>query len=54
MGILLVAGLPNDERLRDRAVFEGFEMFPAPFTADQLIEKTEQVLKAAQKRAAER
>ena len=52
MGILIVAGLLEDVRLQNRSAFEGFEEFPQPFTADQLIEKIEQVLRASQKRAA--
>jgi len=52
MGVLVVAGLLDDNRLQDRAVLEGFDIFPPPFTADQLIEKVEEVLKTAQKRGA--
>ena len=54
MGVLLVAGLLEDDRLQYRAVLESFETFPPPFTADQLIEKVEAVLKTAQKRAVRR
>jgi len=54
MGVLVVAGLLEDVRLQNRTVLEGFEEFPQPFTADQLIDKVEQVLKRAQKRAAGR
>src|SRR5579872_7134914 len=39
MGVLLVAGLLDDDRLRYRADLAGFDVFPAPFTAAQLIEK---------------
>jgi CheY-like chemotaxis protein len=46
--ILFVAGLLNDDRLQYRAHVEGFEIFPPPFSAIQLLEKVEQVLKAAQ------
>jgi len=53
MGILIVAGLLDDDRIRYRADLEGFEIFPPPFAADQLIERVEQVLKAAQERAAQ-
>jgi hypothetical protein len=41
----------DDDRFKYRADVEGFEIFPPPFTADQLIEKVEEVLKAAQERA---
>ncbi len=53
MGILIVAGLLVDDRLQYRADIEKFEIFPPPFTAAQLIEKVEQILKA-QARAAHR
>jgi DNA-binding NtrC family response regulator len=52
MGVLVVAGLLKDERLQDRAELEGFEVFPPPFTAVQLLEKVKEVLNAARKRAA--
>ena len=48
MGVLIVAGLVNDDRLQYRAELEEFEIFPPPFTAAQLIEKVEEVLKALQ------
>ena len=54
MGILVVAGILDDDRLQYRANLEGFEIFPPPFTAAQLIEKVEQVLKTAQERAAQK
>jgi len=52
MRILIVAGLLDDDRLQYRADLEAFEIFPPPFTAAQLIEKVEEVLKTAQERAA--
>ncbi len=48
MGILIVAGLLDDDRLVYRADLERFEIFPPPFTAAQLIEKVKQVLRTAQ------
>jgi hypothetical protein len=54
MGVLVVAGLLEDVRLQNRAILEGFEEFPPPFTSDQLVEKVEHVLKKAHKRAAGR
>ncbi|MGD1090902.1 MAG: response regulator [Bryobacteraceae bacterium] len=53
MGVLLVSGFLDDDRLQHRADVEGFDIFPQPFPAAQLIEKVEQVLKAAQERAAQ-
>ncbi len=52
MGVLIVAGLLDDDRLKYREDFEGFEIFPPPFTAAQLTEKVEQALKTAQERLA--
>lgn len=52
MAVLVVAGLPDDDRLRYRKEVEGFEMFPKPFTTAHLLEKVEEVLKRSQERAA--
>jgi DNA-binding NtrC family response regulator len=52
MGVLLVAGLLDDDRLRYREDLAGFDVFPTPFTAAQLVEKVEEVLKATAERAA--
>jgi DNA-binding response OmpR family regulator len=52
MGILMVAGLLDDDRLRYRANLEGFGVFPEPFAAAQLIQKVDEVLRAAHARAA--
>ena len=52
MGVLIVAGLLADDRLLYRADIEGFEIFPPPFTAAQLVEKVEEVLKAVRACAA--
>jgi DNA-binding NtrC family response regulator len=46
MGVLVVAGLPDDTRLRIPAELEAFEIFPRPFTAAELIEKVEMTLQA--------
>jgi len=54
MGVLMVAGFLNDDRLEYRAELEEFEIFPAPFTAAQLLEKVEEVLKIAREREARR
>jgi DNA-binding NtrC family response regulator len=53
MGILMVAGFLDDDRIRYRAKLEGFEIFPAPFPASQLLEKVAEVMKAARDRAAQ-
>ncbi len=52
MGVLVIAGLLDDHRLRDRAAIERFEVFPPPFTADQMLAKVKEVLKATRERAA--
>ena len=52
MAVLIVAGLLDDDRLQFRADLEKFEIFPPPFTAAQLIEKVEEVLKTARERGA--
>jgi DNA-binding NtrC family response regulator len=52
MGILIVAGLLVDDRLQYRADIEQFDVFPAPYTAAQLVEKVRQVMKTAKERAA--
>ena len=54
MGVLMVAGFLNDDRLQYRAELEDFEIFPVPFTAAQLLEKVEEVLKIAREREARR
>lgn len=52
MEVLVIAGLLDDHRLRDRAAIERFQVFPKPFTAAELLEKVAEVLKTAQERAA--
>jgi DNA-binding response OmpR family regulator len=42
--VLMVGGLLEGDRLQYRLALEGFEIFPKPFTAAQLIEKVKQVL----------
>jgi DNA-binding response OmpR family regulator len=45
MGVLVVAGLLDDDRLRIPADLQRFVIFPRPYTAAELIEKVELVLK---------
>jgi DNA-binding NtrC family response regulator len=52
MGVLVVAGLLQDDRLQYREILEKFDTFPAPFTAEQLIEKVEEVLQTCCSRSA--
>lgn len=44
MRVLIVGGLLEDERLQDRYAVERFAVFPSPYTADRLLEKTKEVL----------
>jgi two-component system alkaline phosphatase synthesis response regulator PhoP len=45
MRVLLVGGLLDDERLQTRADLQGFEIFPKPYAAAELLEKVQDVLK---------
>jgi len=42
--ILMVAGLLADDRFQNRAVLERMEIFPQPFTGQELLHKVKQVL----------
>ena len=42
--VLIVSGLPDDDRLRYREALRSFDVFPQPFTAEELLEKVRQVL----------
>jgi DNA-binding NtrC family response regulator len=44
MRLLMVAGLLEDDRLQYRAELEKVEIFPQPFTGDQLLDKVRAVL----------
>jgi DNA-binding NtrC family response regulator len=44
MRVLMVGGLLDDERLATREALAGFEIFPKPYSADQLLEKVKEVL----------
>jgi DNA-binding response OmpR family regulator len=52
MAVLIVAGLPDDNRIQYRDDLEGFQRFPPPFTAAQLLDKVDEVLKTAKERGA--
>jgi DNA-binding response OmpR family regulator len=52
MAVLIVAGLPEDNRIQYRDDLEGFKRFPAPFTAAQLLDRVDEVLKTAKERGA--
>jgi len=42
--VLLVGGLLDDDRLENRELLQGFEIFPKPFEAAELLEKVKEVL----------
>ncbi|HEY1946562.1 MAG TPA: response regulator [Bryobacteraceae bacterium] len=44
MGVLIVGGLLDDDRLTYRAELEQFEIFPKPFAAAELVKKVKEVL----------
>jgi CheY-like chemotaxis protein len=44
MKVLMLGGLLDDERLQNREALQGFEVFPKPYTADELLQKVEDVL----------
>jgi DNA-binding NtrC family response regulator len=52
MAVLIVSGLPDDDRIKYRDDLEGFKRFPQPFTAAQLLDKVDEVLKTAKEREA--
>ena len=51
MRILVVAGLPQDDRIEIGSTGEGFEVFPNPFSSDELAEKVRTVLRTGQRAA---
>jgi DNA-binding NtrC family response regulator len=48
MAVLMIAGLLDDDRLRNMADLERLATFPQSFTAAQLIDKVREVLKTVQ------
>ena len=44
MRVLILGGLLDDDRLQYREALAGFEVFPKPYTATQLVEKVKEVL----------
>jgi DNA-binding NtrC family response regulator len=45
--VLIVGGLPEDDRLKSREENEGFEVFPKPYPLAELVEKVKVVLKTS-------
>ncbi|MGH9743910.1 MAG: hypothetical protein ACRD51_16310, partial [Candidatus Acidiferrum sp.] len=44
MRVLVLGGILDDDRLKYREELAGFEVFPKPYTAAQLLEKVKDVL----------
>ena len=44
MRVLMLGGLLDDERLRNREALQGFEVFPRPYTAAELLQEGKNVL----------
>jgi DNA-binding response OmpR family regulator len=44
MKVMILGGLLDDERLRNREELQGFEIFPKPYPAAELLEKVKDVL----------
>jgi DNA-binding response OmpR family regulator len=44
MKVLIVGGLLDDDRLRYRELLQGFEVFPKPYLAADLLQKVSDVL----------
>ncbi|HXO00172.1 MAG TPA: response regulator [Candidatus Acidoferrales bacterium] len=45
--VLVLSGLMDDDRIQNRLTIQGFEVFPTPFTAAELVEKVKAVLQKA-------
>jgi DNA-binding response OmpR family regulator len=43
--VLMVGGLLDDQRLKYRESLEGFDVFPKPYSAAELLQKVKDVLK---------
>ncbi|MCU1275168.1 MAG: sensory box histidine kinase/response regulator [Bryobacterales bacterium] len=44
MRVLIMAGLPDDQRIEDRTAGAGFEVFPKPFSVAELTGKIREIL----------
>jgi DNA-binding NtrC family response regulator len=49
MPVLIAGGFLDDDRLQYRDALEGFDIFPKPYPAAQLLEKVKEVLAKARK-----
>jgi DNA-binding response OmpR family regulator len=46
MRVLMVAGVPDDQRMEAQTTDEGFMIFPKPFAAAELVAKVKETLEA--------
>jgi DNA-binding response OmpR family regulator len=44
MRVLMLAGLPDDERIETRTTGEGFAVFPKPFAPADLVARVKEIL----------
>src|SRR5579864_51990 len=44
MRVLILGGLLDDDRLRNRVTLAGFDVFPKPYSGAQLVEKVKEIL----------
>jgi DNA-binding response OmpR family regulator len=44
MRVLILGGVLDDERLRDREALQGFAVFPKPYAAAELVQQVKHVL----------
>jgi DNA-binding response OmpR family regulator len=42
--VLMMGGMMDDDRIQNRLTLQGFEIFPKPFTAAELIQKVKDTL----------
>jgi len=52
MRVLIVAGIPDDERLHIRTTGEGFMVFPSPFAPAALVARVKDILQLGAKGSA--
>jgi DNA-binding response OmpR family regulator len=46
MRVLMIAGLPDDQRIEGRTTGEGFMVFPKPFAPAEFVAKVKEILEA--------
>jgi hypothetical protein len=44
MKVLILGGLLDDDRLRNREALQGFAVYPKPYTQAELLQKVKDVL----------